>query len=514
MDELITRLFNHCHTEASCGEFLQVTVREVIATVENLVAEHRRSFRVIHGWNRSHYMDLPILPGNRQLPLTAYQDISDQLDSNDTSIYYLYDDGTEAFSLVGHLVSRPEVSVFQQRLPVKIAWSFNRSIQRELIAALEKQIPFRATPLHGNLESVHLHNRFPAKVLGVIEGQLQETRQTLFLIEGIMRVQKAIARELDFERLLELIGHTLVDTFHFQLGELELYDSDEDRLVHQVTWHNAGPGKTLSQNLQVLLDVQLEREAFLNGVPVVMENVRNSPLVLNHKLMEILGLRFGIILPLYANEEKVGLFKMYFGQREIFSPNRLRWLDQLSKLMASAILNAREHTRVFELATKDVLTSLHNRRYFEEQFNMELARTQRSGHSLCLLMLDVDHFKNYNDRNGHLAGDQVLVDVALLIKSSIRTVDLIARYGGEEFIVLLSGADQDVGLKVGEKIRAAIEERDFPHGESQPGGRLTVSIGVAQLEGGMQNMKDLIRRADSALYKAKGAGRNQVLAAT
>jgi PleD family two-component response regulator len=142
--------------------------------------------------------------------------------------------------------------------------------------------------------------------------------------------------------------------------------------------------------------------------------------------------------------------------------------------MASAIQNAREHTRVFELATKDGLTNLHNRRYFEEQFYLELARSRRTGSPLCLLMLDIDKFKDYNDRNGHLAGDDVLLTVAGLIKNSIRTVDLIARYGG---------------------------------------GALTVSIGVAELKPTTKRMEDLIRTADKALYQAKDLGRNRVVLA-
>lgn len=512
MDTLFRDLFDNCYEHSTCEEFSQLTLGQLIETIENLAVEHRNSFRVIHGWNRTHFPDLPLLPVNRRLPLTAYQDVSQHLGEGSSLFLYLYDDGCECFSLFGNLVTRPEISVFQQRLPVSSGWSFDRELQERLVSKLEKTVPFKAIPLSTRAESIELGNRFHGRVVKVLEEHLLESQQSLNLITGILRVQKTISRELDFERLLELIGNTLIETFRFQLGELELYDKEEDRLYHQVTWHHSGPGRALSQNMQILLDVKQERSLFLAGSPVVMENVRHHPLVLNHKLVEILGLRFAILLPLYAGEEKIGLLKMYYGHAEVMSPTRLAWLDELSNLMANAILNAREHTRVFELATKDVLTSLHNRRYFEEQFNLELARTRRTGLPLCLLMLDVDNFKNYNDRNGHLAGDHVLIEVAKLIKNNIRSVDLIARYGGEEFIVLLTGAGRDVGITVGEKIRSAIEATDFPMGAGQPGGRLTVSVGVAELQPHFSCLDDLIRSSDAALYQAKGQGRNKVVA--
>ena len=513
MDALIRQHLDAPTARGPREELSQNTLGQLIQTLENLAAEQHQGFRVVHGWRQSLFPDLPLLPINRQLPHSAYQDLSSHLEADAATLLYLFDNGAEAFTLLGQLVDHPEISVFQQRLPVRACWSFDRAFQQELVSTLEHRVPFHSIPILDRPERTGLDGRFNGRLIKFLEESLLETRQSLNLITGILRVQKTISRELDFERLLELIGDTLLETFHFLLGELEIYDAEENRLVHQVTWNMNGPGQTLSRNLQILLDVEQERSLFLAGAPVVMDALRRHPLVLNHRLVEILGLRFAILLPLFAGEEKVGLLKLYYGHPEVISPTRLAWLEELSNLMASAILNAREHTRVFELATKDGLTSLHNRRYFEEQFNLELARTRRTGAALSLLMLDVDLFKNYNDRNGHLAGDDVLVQVARLIKQNIRSVDLIARYGGEEFIVLLTGADLGVGRTVAEKIRAAIADFDFPHGEGQPGGRLTVSIGVAELKPTTRSLEDMIRRADAALYQAKEQGRNRVVAA-
>lgn len=508
MDALIRQLLDSPPPASSSGEFAQTTLTQLLLTLETMAAESGRPLRVVHGWNRRLFPDLPLLPINRHLPLKAFREVETLRRGEAPLMAYLYDDGACCCTMLGELVDRPGISVFQQKLPVRALWSFDRGLQESLLERIDPAGVLRAgLPLNAE-GGEDLESRFHARLIKVLEEGLGETRQTLNLITGILRVQKTISRELDFERLLELIGGTLIETFRFDLGELDLYDPLVDRLYHQVTWNRSGPDQALSQNLQILLDVEREREFFEGGAPVVLDRVAKHPIVLNHKLVQILGLRFAIFLPLIAGDERVGLLKMYYGHPESISTARLAWLDELSKLLASAILNAREHTRVFELATKDVLTNLHNRRYFEEQFDLELARTKRSGHSLCLLMLDVDHFKHYNDRNGHLAGDQVLVEVARRIKGSIRSVDLIARFGGEEFIVLLTGADLQVGRKVAEKIRSAIAGHDFPHGDQQPEGALTVSIGIAELDPATRSLTEMIRRADAALYAAKDAGRN------
>jgi len=176
--------------------------------------------------------------------------------------------------------------------------------------------------------------------------------------------------------------------------------------------------------------------------------------------------------------------------------------------MSISLENAIEHTRAFQLATKDGLTNIYNRRYFEEQFYLELERVKRYRKPLSLLMLDVDYFKNYNDMNGHLKGDEVLIRVAQLIKNALRATDFIARYGGEEFIVLLSEADIDQAMIVADKIRSRIEQEKFDNQKSQPNGNLTVSIGVAQLTPEIQRFEEIIKLADDALYRAKETGKN------
>jgi two-component system cell cycle response regulator len=164
-----------------------------------------------------------------------------------------------------------------------------------------------------------------------------------------------------------------------------------------------------------------------------------------------------------------------------------------------------------DLSTKDGLTGLFNRRYFDIHIKQMSENSQTSGKPMCMMMLDMDHFKEVNDNYGHPAGDAVLKTLADTLKSSFRVTDLIARYGGEEFVVLLGNIDLETCANVAEKIRIAIESVDFIiPGQSEPL-KKTASIGIAELEA-KESVEDFITRADRAMYEAKEDGRNKVVA--
>lgn len=168
-------------------------------------------------------------------------------------------------------------------------------------------------------------------------------------------------------------------------------------------------------------------------------------------------------------------------------------------------------SRLEQLATTDGLTGLANKRHWLERVGtFEVERARRGRHPLSMLMLDVDHFKHYNDNNGHLAGDQLLQQLARLLRDNLRSTDIAGRFGGEEFCVALLDTNSKSAGRVAEKIRRAVEKSEFPHQDRQPAGNLTVSIGVAELDINNDELADLIERADQALYRAKAAGRNRV----
>jgi diguanylate cyclase (GGDEF)-like protein len=173
-----------------------------------------------------------------------------------------------------------------------------------------------------------------------------------------------------------------------------------------------------------------------------------------------------------------------------------------------------------ELALRDGLTGLYNHRFLQEALEAELARARRHSHPLGLLFIDVDHFKMYNDRNGHPAGDRLLTRIADVLlggrKSGMglqaRVSDIAARYGGEEFVMILPETGLDGAIVKAERVRRTVAEYAFEHADAQPGGCVSVSIGVATFPLHAADKQQLIDVADRELYRAKRAGRNCVCA--
>lgn len=163
--------------------------------------------------------------------------------------------------------------------------------------------------------------------------------------------------------------------------------------------------------------------------------------------------------------------------------------------------------RIEELAVTDELTGLYNRRYLLRSMERARALMDREDLPFVLAFVDIDHFKQINDRHGHRVGDQVLAELAQLLRVSVREIDVAARYGGEEFVLLLSGLQLEAAEKVLDRIRISVMQQQF----SESGLPLTVSIGVAEYIAG-EDSDELINRADRLLYEAKRAGRNMVVA--
>jgi diguanylate cyclase (GGDEF)-like protein len=146
-----------------------------------------------------------------------------------------------------------------------------------------------------------------------------------------------------------------------------------------------------------------------------------------------------------------------------------------------------------------------------QRLGLLINTAEREARPLSVFIFDIDHFKKYNDTQGHLAGDEVLRGVARVLEQSLRPGDVPSRYGGEEFLVAMPDTDKGDALRAADRIREAIASHAFPHAASQPLGRLTISGGVAALRTDGVDSTELIRHADQALYEAKAGGRNRVL---
>jgi diguanylate cyclase (GGDEF)-like protein len=196
------------------------------------------------------------------------------------------------------------------------------------------------------------------------------------------------------------------------------------------------------------------------------------------------------------------LYKRRFRELEASQAGLLEAQEQLQE--ANAMLS--------ELSYRDGLTGLFNRRHFDSVFDTEFRRAARARTALAVLMVDVDHFKAYNDTYGHQQGDDCLRDVARVLEDGPRRRhDCVARYGGEEFVVLLPGADAAAGMKIGESLREAVLALRMEHSGSETVGLVTVSIGVCSRSPKVgEAAETMLRDADTALYIAKGTGRNRV----
>jgi len=192
-------------------------------------------------------------------------------------------------------------------------------------------------------------------------------------------------------------------------------------------------------------------------------------------------------------------------------------IDQIRIIVSKALEERRLKRRAAEgefykeLSRKDGLTELYNHRFFHQLLDTEVSRAARYNRIVTLLMMDIDDFKSYNDSHGHPAGDVALKRLAYLLKRSSRNCDYIARYGGEEFAIVVPEVSADSARRMAERIRELIDESVFEGEETMASGNLTISIGVATYPIHAGDKKELVERADQALYKAKALGKNRVV---
>lgn len=215
-----------------------------------------------------------------------------------------------------------------------------------------------------------------------------------------------------------------------------------------------------------------------------------------------------ISAPLISERRIIGLLRLDSNHEDTYSEDDLRVLDIISSLAATAIRNAQLYSQMEKLASIDSLTGLYVYRHFQKRFGEEIDKTLRSNRPLSLLMIDIDHFKKYNDRYGHTAGDLVLKHIAGLISSVARSEDIAARYGGEEFTLVLTNTDKDEALAKALDLKERIKQEVIMLRRKHT--HVTVSIGVVSLPSDAKVKEELIEKADFAMYRAKKTGRDRV----
>lgn len=236
-----------------------------------------------------------------------------------------------------------------------------------------------------------------------------------------------------------------------------------------------------------------------------------EPSIVEPEALEPLGARHGLLAPVFVQSRPTGvLLALDKESREgvgDFGPDDAPLLMNLAEHAAVALSNA----HLYELATVDALTKLFIRRHFEQRMGEELTRARRYNTRLSLAILDIDHFKRFNDTYGHATGDEVLKLVARTLKANIREEDIAGRFGGEEMLLLMPETDTLGAYVLAERIREAIAQASLPGPSGEPLS-VTVSVGVATFPLHAPDAEALVAEADACLYRSKAAGRNRVTA--
>ncbi|MDO8886372.1 sensor domain-containing diguanylate cyclase [Candidatus Oleimmundimicrobium sp.] len=334
------------------------------------------------------------------------------------------------------------------------------------------------------------------KILQEAQDELSEIRAELSRkqkeLEMIYRTVKDIHSTLDIKEIAHIIKEILNKVLGLDFYSLMVYDKLEKDFVFQT-----GKGFSKSVQEQILKQAREHKTDQPEGFSFSTEKKTASKEKHSIRCMS-----------LYAHNCLVGEFCTLMENLNSLSEEDFELITVVATQMAIAVENSILYEMTKRLATTDGLTGLYNYRYFRNKLSGELSRASRYNRPLSLIMLDLDDFKSYNDTYGHPQGDKLLRKIAKILTGNCRGSDIVARYGGEEFVVILPETDEQGAFSVAEKVRQAVKEYRFIDGQKR-NKHITISLGVAQNSDKLSGPKDLVKKADEALYKSKQEGKNR-----
>lgn len=344
-----------------------------------------------------------------------------------------------------------------------------------------------------------------------LEKNINELEQTKTKMETAIRnIGEAMSAALDFDSLFKVILEQATSLTECNCCSLMLVNETGELAIQatagftdkEVERYKKGP---------VRADDGILFQVVQSKTFIYAENLETKPKF--KKLAVKRRARALCSFPLISEGKFIGLINIVCLNEKTMTVNEIKLLYALSSQAAVAIGHARLHEKVKKLAATDDLTGLPNVRTFYERINLEVERSRRFKHDLSLAMIDIDDFKVYNDTYGHLAGDELLWELALVLNGEARSLDLLARYGGEEFVVMMVETSALEGRELAERLRKAVNEHIFSISTVQKAKEITVSIGIASLPDHAHTVRELVDQADKALLKAKRLGKNRVVIA-
>lgn len=360
------------------------------------------------------------------------------------------------------------------------------------MTVMQEELKFKAM-LEENARTISLTNR-----------KLEESLHELSVLYNI---SQALTGSIDPEELCNLLGDVIVRNVGVQDFAILLLDEETQKI--EVKAARGFKENDHVRELKFDLGEGISGKVAKTKQPIYIPDTSKDNLYLHYKGAKPEDGSF-LCLPIVAKGLSLGAINFSRKQVDGFTSNEIRLLTTVVGQIGIAIESARLYAKTKEMTLIDELTQVYNRRHFQKILEMEFKRAKRFQRPLTLLMVDVDHFKEFNDTFGHLEGDKVLADLAEVLASNLREVDTVARYGGEEFSVILPNTSLDEGQHVAHKVRDLVAKMHEKHGRPLAQ-KVTVSIGVAAYDAETANLEDLINHADIALYRAKSQGRNRVI---
>jgi len=347
------------------------------------------------------------------------------------------------------------------------------------------------------------------------QGRMVSLNARLQKFPSLSRACQELGTTLELDGVYELVVCEAVRlTDGGERGCLFISDPDSGGLVCLATYPTRS-GSEGSPSVQ-----EVDSFAFERRQPYLSDRAATDVLRFDPRTSKEIG--SFMVAPIMASEGRgkqakrrcVGVLRVTSSEAGKFGRSDLEMLTIVATLAGMAIQNARLYGRCKELAIKDGLTGLYSQHYFKERFEEELSRAAREGDraKLSVLMIDIDHFKQYNDTFGHPAGDVVLRRLAQILTESRQAGDIVARYGGEEFAVVMH-VGAEAAAEFAERLRGMVEQTKFAPTDENQDYTMTISVGVSTFPANGVGADELIEGADSALYEAKRSGRNKVCCA-
>ncbi len=322
---------------------------------------------------------------------------------------------------------------------------------------------------------------------------------------------KTIISSLDLKEILSVVMEKISELLKPRNWSLMLVDEDTNELYFEIA---VGEGSDRIKELRLKMGEGIAGWVAKEKKPLLVPDVTKDPRFSRKvDLISRFTTKSIICVPLVVRNKCLGVIELINRVEEgNFEEQDLQLLTTLADYAAIAIQNAVLFKKIEEITITDDLTKLYNSRFLHNRLDHEVERARRFKQSISMIFMDLDYFKDVNDRYGHLCGSKLLLEVARLIKSTIRSVDYACRYGGDEFVILMPQTTKDNAIVVANKIRTALNEHLFLQDEGI-NHRLTASFGVASYPEDAKNKLDLLHMADDAMYRVKSRSRDGVAGA-